>query len=210
VVWCAYDFIWLLSFVLVYPRLWPSTYKYLTVFTVVPQLCICLSLIQSPLPSPLYFCLVWAHALISEPLNHWPLYPQYTVLTLSILRPCKVLTLSLLHSHLLAHHQRNTWPSCSSTPPNCHVNTFFKDYRRHNRNGHRDGRCWGWHGVLLVWMWGWGLNSDDENEDDEPQQAMTVTGLTEWEQWPWPGAMEMDVTTAASVVLHILIRLWWR
>jgi hypothetical protein len=60
----------LTAFVLVYYKLWPSTYKYFPVLTVAPQLCICLSLAQSTLSIPLYFCPVWACALILEPLNH--------------------------------------------------------------------------------------------------------------------------------------------
>jgi hypothetical protein len=54
----------------VYYKLWPSTYKYLTVSVVAPQLCLCLSLAQSTLSSLLFICLVWAHTLLFEPLNH--------------------------------------------------------------------------------------------------------------------------------------------
>jgi hypothetical protein len=57
-------------FVLVYHKLWPSTYKYSPVLTVAPQLVIHLSLAQSTLSLLLYFCLVWAQALVYETLNH--------------------------------------------------------------------------------------------------------------------------------------------
>jgi hypothetical protein len=45
-------------------------YKCLAVSTVAPQLCLHLLLAQSTLSILLYLCLAWAHALISEPLNH--------------------------------------------------------------------------------------------------------------------------------------------
>jgi hypothetical protein len=56
-------------FVLVYDKLLLSTYKYLTVSTVAPQLVLRLYLAQSTLSIPLYLCLAWAHTLFLETLN---------------------------------------------------------------------------------------------------------------------------------------------
>ena len=81
-------------FMLICYRLCLFNYKYRVVAVVRPQSCLCPLLAIQVIPSqPLshlsYYALLW----ITEPLKHWTLAPTAHPLTLSIPRPCKVLTL---------------------------------------------------------------------------------------------------------------------